>query len=396
MKGFISTKEIYSISWENNKMKKIFYAILITSLVLVLVPVSALAHTAEDPYVTDLTAGGGNIKSAKDVGDVLVWNDGKNLYVKYVVTDEEWCLTETHLEVATALQDIPQVNGNPPPGQFTYKGEHDCVAGVEYTIPLTWDSGTELLIAAHGVVQTGGMGGVGATLPEQVTIAITHPGLAFGAPSYFDIAVSGGTTLDGTYDGYCIDNDGGPVNGTANVFSSYEPLPQSRIEYPENLDLVNWIINQDFVGQLSTCGGAYTYGDVQWAIWQLLEDNPHADHVSLGEWSLCRAQEILAAAYANGEGFVPGCGEVLGIVLIMEQYWWNQPILIWIEVPCEEDETVWGGDYFGSPLEFPGNNWAIYFEYTVQESIPPDGQTLADSGTESTLSLYLPAVTFLQ
>ena len=40
--------------------------------------------------------------------------------------------------------------------------------------------------------------------------------------------------------------------------------------------------------------------------------------------------------------------------------------MIWIPVPCAEDETAWGGDYFGTPLEFPGDNWAIYFGYTVQ------------------------------
>jgi hypothetical protein len=334
-------------------MKKLFQALTVVSLMLALVPVAAFAHTADDPFVTDLTAGGGNIKSAMDVGDVLVWNDGENLYVKYVVADEDWCLTETHLEVATQLEDIPQKNGNPPPGQFTYGGEHDCVADWTYTIPLSWDPGTELLIA---------------TLPDQVIIAITFPGLGYGDPSYFDIAVSGGTMLDGTYDSYCVDTDAGPVNGTANIYSSYEPLPPYvRIEYQENLDLVNWIINQYFVGQPSAgCDSNYTYGDVQWAIWQLLEDNPPADHSSLGDWSLCRAQEILTAAHANGEGFVPGCGDVMGVILIMEQYWWNQPILIWVEVPCAEDETAWGGDYFGTPLEFPGDNWAIYFKYSVQ------------------------------
>ena len=136
-------------------MKKLVQILIVVSLMLAFVPVAASAHTADDPFVTDLTAGGGNIKSAMDVGDVQVWNDGDYLYVKYVVTDAEWCLTETHLEVATSLEEIPQRNGNPPPGQFTYKGEHDCVAGLTYEIPLSWDPDTELLIAAHGVVQTG-------------------------------------------------------------------------------------------------------------------------------------------------------------------------------------------------------------------------------------------------
>ena len=113
-------------------------------------------HTEEDPFVTDLIAGGGNPKSAIDVGDVLVWNDGDTLYVKYVITEDGWCLTETHLHVATNSDDIPQKKGNPTPGHFDYNDEHDCVTEVLYEIPLHEDwklCEADLFIAAHAVVQ---------------------------------------------------------------------------------------------------------------------------------------------------------------------------------------------------------------------------------------------------
>jgi hypothetical protein len=349
-------------------MKKLMSVLIITSLLFALIPASAFAHTADAPFVTDLTAGGGNIKSAMDVGDVKVWNDGELLYVEYVVTDGDWCITETHLEVATALEDIPQENGNPVPGRFTYEGDHDCVADVTYEIPLSWAPDTELLIAAHGVVQTGGMNGSGVTLPDQVTISTVYPGLGYGAPGYFDITVSGGTTLDGTYDGNCAELAGGPPGGMAYPYLSTESIPGGVVQKPENLDLVNWVINQGFVGKISGCGGAYTWGDVQWAIWKLVDGRqPDAGALSsLLFWSECRAQEIVDAALANGEGFVPGCGEVVVIILAPE-ITWTQSVIIWIPVPCAaEDETAWGGDYFGTPLEFPGDNWAIYFAYTVQ------------------------------
>jgi hypothetical protein len=236
---------------------------------------------------------------------------------------------------------------------------------VGYTISLgTWAAGTPLYIAAHAVVRIGGVNGIGATLPDQVDMVITFPGLGFGAPSYFDITVSGGTTLDGTYDGYCVDIDSGYFTpSVADVYSSYEPLPSGLIEKPENLDLVNWIINQDFVGQPSSCDGVYTWGDMQWVIWQLIEDNPPAEHSSLGDWSLCRAQEILAAAFANGEGFVAGCGEVMGVVLVPDfgPYRPHQPVLIWVDVPCAQEETAWSGE-----LAFSEKNWATYFQYTLQ------------------------------
>ncbi|MEJ2560723.1 MAG: hypothetical protein P8186_31775, partial [Anaerolineae bacterium] len=220
----------------------------------------------------------------------------------------------------------------------------------------------------HGVVQTGGAYGGGAALPGQVTISTVYPGLDYGAPSYFDITVSGGITLDGTYDGNCADLAGGPPSGLAVPYLSTELIPDGVVQKPENLDLVNWIINQDFVGQPSGCDGAYTWGDVQWAIWKLIDGREPTPGTlsSLQAWSECRAQEIVDAAIANGEGFVPGCGDVMGIILAPETTW-TQSVIIWIPVPCAaEDETVWGGDYFGTPLEFPGDNWAIYFAYTVQ------------------------------
>jgi hypothetical protein len=87
------------------------------------------------------------------VGSVKVWNDADYLYVQYLVNDKKWRITETHLHVADSLEGIPQKNGNPPPGKFDYKGEHDCVTKVTYKIPLDcWDCNDILYIAAHAVV----------------------------------------------------------------------------------------------------------------------------------------------------------------------------------------------------------------------------------------------------
>ena len=94
-----------------------------------------------------------------DVGTVEVWNDSENLHVDYMVTDG-WQLAETHLHVGTALNEIPQTQpnkkgkggGNPIPGHFDYSG-----TGATYVIPIdpAWAEATELLIAAHAVVQKG-------------------------------------------------------------------------------------------------------------------------------------------------------------------------------------------------------------------------------------------------
>ena len=139
-------------------MKKLLVLLLVSILVVAMIPTVVMAHTEDDPYRTELIADGGSEETAMDVGDVLVWNDADNLYVKYFVTDEAWCLIETHLQVATSLDGIPQKNGNPPPGKFDFSMEHDGIMEYTYAIPLNWDAGTELFIAAHAEIQTEGIG----------------------------------------------------------------------------------------------------------------------------------------------------------------------------------------------------------------------------------------------
>ena len=357
-------------------MKKLVYLLIAVSLMLALVPAAALAHTEAEPFITDLIASGGNEKSAMDVGDVLVWNDGDTLYVKYVITETEWCITETHLQVAMLPGDIPQKNDNPIPGKFEENDEHDCVQEVLYTYDLTargWNIDDELSIAAHAAVADifgnidANLDNFAANLPEQVTMSVQYP--YSGGLAYFPVTTITGDPLTGIYEGWCVDTDNviyQNTNYTANVYSSYEELPAGLVESPENLDLANWIINQGFVGQPSSgCSGNYTYGDVQRAIWALIKDQQSTS--GIGPWSQCRVDEILAAAYTNGEGFVPECGDQVAVVL--EPVGGQQVItiaqvtLVGITGECipVQYETAWGAG-----IDFPGKNWATYFTYTVQ------------------------------
>lgn len=138
------------------KTKKVTSILALFLLLGMGFPSIAMAHTEEDPFVTDLIAGGGNPKSAIDVGDVLVWNDNEYLYVKYTTTDG-WVVTETHLAVADSLDGIPQTKkGNPIPGQFSCSMIHDPpVTEYTYVIPLTWDPDMSLYIAAHARTVSG-------------------------------------------------------------------------------------------------------------------------------------------------------------------------------------------------------------------------------------------------
>jgi hypothetical protein len=331
-----------------------FLVMLTLSSVLGLVAIPVKAHTENEPFVVELYAGQ-NI----DVGEINVWNDADYLYVKYLIDDDltpddpsddgvPTLIYETHLHVAEFPDLIPQTKkGNPIPGQFDNKTEHNPgVTEFTYQIPLVWGIDTEICIAAHAVVQKlGGLEGFELALPDQVDMYVTYP--YGGGPAYFPHTyVTGGTILDGDYYGWCVDTENVIYQNTvytANVYSSYEEIPETLIDKPENLDLVNWIINQGYIGTDSPGGyGTYTYGDVQRAIWALVENDQSTS--GLGSWNENRVNEILDAAYANGEGFEPTCGDVVAVILAPvtgQQVIIAQVTFIEVSVPCETiDETL--------------------------------------------------------
>lgn len=85
------------------------------------------------------------------VGEVNVGTSGDKLTVTFEITDDDWCLKETHLHVWGDGDDAPVNNkGNPVPGQFEYSGTHECVGSFPYTTDE--DPYTKWNIAAHAVV----------------------------------------------------------------------------------------------------------------------------------------------------------------------------------------------------------------------------------------------------
>lgn len=350
-------------------MKKLILVLI--AVLLLSTAATVKAHTEGSPFVTNLIADGGG-GTGIDVGDVKVWNDNENLYVTYVITSPGWELTETNLSVATSLEGIPHsTSGNPNIGHFQYSEPPDDPTNQIYIIPLDWPKDTELFIAAHAVVEIPcDLEALELALPDQATMSVTHP--FEGGPAYFPQVIinpfTGPTFLDGVYPGWCVNTHSNISVATtyiADVYSSYDNNVSAYIVNYENIDLVNWILNNDYVGkpsgQPSSEGGyeAYTFGDVQQAIWILI-DRPFS-HWTLYSWSQERVDEIIDDAIANGQGFVPGCDDFVGIILIPLDVYGNptiQPVIIKIRFGSE---TAWGAG-----LEFPGSSWAMYFNYTTQ------------------------------
>jgi hypothetical protein len=86
-----------------------------------------------------------------DSGSVSVGNDAGYLTI-HITTKVGWHLTESHVAVATRLEDIPQTKKDIPiPGKFYYKTVHDPIqTEYIYIVPLDmYSPGTLLYIAVH-------------------------------------------------------------------------------------------------------------------------------------------------------------------------------------------------------------------------------------------------------
>lgn len=316
--------------------------------------------------VTDLIAG-----KQYDVGDIIITNDLENIYVTYLMNEPGWYLKETQMHVAGDVSGIPQTRrGNPKVGNFDYQMEHDMAYEYTYTVPLEWAAGTDIVVAAHAVVDYDHMNGINNSLPATSGYRIE----VTGGGSYFNSVVSNGGSLTGEYYGWCI--DAGHViypqqPYLVNVYSSTGDLTGlGQVDHPENLDKVNWLLNQNFIGQESSCCGPFTYMDIQHAIWNIVDDLPPSYPGNPD-----KLEELVSKAFKFGEGFEPECDDIMAVV--MEPYkslsQFGLPDIAQVTIievavsdymeGCDQnygEETAWG---FGDP--FSGNSWAMYINFTV-------------------------------
>lgn len=309
--------------------------------------------------ITKLIANGPNYDSkcmGDIMGEVIVIDDGNFITITYDVSEENWVFNVTQLYIGPET-DIPATpSGNPIPGDFPYINIHE--PGVSsFTVGPIPTPENGYVIAAHATVEKQivitSPDSLCELLPETVDFIFTGK----GPESYLNITVSNGDWLNGDFNGWCIDLDhtisDGNLYENADVYCSLEPLPDTLLDHPENIDLINWIINNVSAGQASvSCEGNYTWGDIQRAIWELIDDE-NTD-IGLGEWSQCRADEIVANAFTNGEGFTPECGGYLGVILDTENV---QTVLITVPFSCEitlEQTGAWAYGHFGEYCDIEG------------------------------------------
>jgi hypothetical protein len=240
---------------------------------------------AECVVVQTLWAGAGqnNTENGSAAGAVTATVVGNMLYVEYSV-NMSYYLTEAHLWVGKDKKKVPK---NAAPGRFPFKKNLDFASGTTFEVNLTSlgiNPGDPVYVAAHGVVVGGieGVEGLTSLFPVDGTPINYMPVYFKNFPnptSYFKSIVND-RVLEGTYEGWCVDsrtriNHGTSLNGT--VYLSYNlPTGEDAIfQKQENIGMLNWLINYDFVGKESSSFGIFTFGDVQKAIWILLEETPN-------------------------------------------------------------------------------------------------------------------------
>jgi len=326
---------------------KIFAVSLFSALLIFGVIVGLRSHTEEDPFVTNLMAG-----QHIDVGDVIVWNDGDYLYVKYLVTAEGWCLTETHLHVAESMEGIPQKKGNPPPGQFTWQMPHECVNEYTYIIPLAWDPDIELYIAAHAKMEKileeapyyasavfdSYQGLTKGDSPVRSERSTPEQALALESgedeSNFFSLGFGGWIIVE--FDCPIRNGEGNDVIVWEDTWGGGYPLETASVQASQEGTTWTLLGTATNLGAGNQRPSEFDLGDLEWAKYIKIVDTtdpePHA---------------------GNADGFD------LNAVGALQH--------------CIQEETAWGAG-----LDFPGKNWATYFIYTVQspyytERYPEEG-----------------------
>ncbi|MFW9864364.1 MAG: hypothetical protein ACFFET_18910 [Candidatus Thorarchaeota archaeon] len=301
----------------------------------------------------ELIAGGGNDDSGVGVGEVQVWNDVDNLYVKYTTVDG-WVLTETHLDVNCSLEEIPQTQpnkkgiggGNPIPGHFMDVMEHDP-AVTEYMVTVDLDDldCDDVFIAAHAVVQketvvaeapyyastvlTYSQGLRKDGTPVRTERSVPEQGLVFETGAYesnfFSLGFGGWMAAEFSCD--IRNGDGNDVRIIEDTWGSY-PLEEAEVYASQ--DGMTWIL----LGTADNTNSVdiHTFSefdlcDLEWARYiKVVDTTDPAVHNNAADGYDLNAIEVLQ-----------DCVEI-------------------------EEETAWGDGF-----DFEGNNWATYFTYTVQE-----------------------------
>lgn len=210
---------------------------------------------------------------------------------------------------------------------YTYTVK-DGVLSADATIDVKWCGSAETITELY------------ASLPTSASYQVRTDDIALPVDgTSYDIKITG--TGDARFDGviferaYCLSyydpaittedfattpaNTAKVLAGTnTSVFSPTQIGIANGQTAAQNLDLINWLIAQDFVGaNTNAVDGQITDWEVQRAIWELT-DNLNTDFlsgISSGFGNNADVDWLLAQARANGEDYTPGMSGLVTLIL---------------------------------------------------------------------------------
>ncbi len=316
-------------------------------------------------------------------------NTKKYLRVTYDTTGSDWGMTATHLYVS---KNKPT---RAAPGRFPFKHEGlDNVKIDVFEIPLSTllCSDAYLYIAAHADVCEFVTDPSVCTpdfnaLNERIG-TLNQVMFGFGlTEAYFKVDLGS----FGIFPGYCLDfsgrfpsipNNGLPAEqrrsvlydaifhssylGDGSINTAAQDLLGTKGRIDQNLDLVNYLLNQSYSLGAGLDPNVLPSA-TQLAIWYLVNGiTPASLLPSTGyETTIALAAQMIADAEANGEGFVPACGQFVVVVIDTTAPSQDQHIgfVTTVQgVPTVGDcETAWAK---GTTRFRTG--WGSYFKYTVK------------------------------
>ena len=235
------------------------------------------------------------------------------IQVTYNITEPGWTITKTHIAIVRNPLFFPRKWFlRPWLNHFPYKGTHDHVTSVQYIIDVP-NYTNHVYLAIHAKVEGVCNSGDPVLTPDLPNTDDLDPTWMPSSPDADQYLIQGTFTNLGIYYGWSIDNSRFLNSGASRVvqfISSYdENIPEcsSFIENPQNLNLVNWIINHREPN--------WDRRTIQAAIWKLLNPSgttgnwydPNASNYM--EHDVQLRETIINLAYQNGEDYEPGCGD---------------------------------------------------------------------------------------
>ncbi len=331
-----------------------------TPKVVELLPV-VCGETVEKDLVADMD---------QVIGKVIVSKNGQNVDIEYVIESDEWYLLETNVSITPSKNDVLVTStGDPDISQFTVNTTHDPILLSYKYEGLSTGGNNNVAILAHAIVQQreSNLNMLDNLLPpEKVKVMVNYQ----GDPHYFQTTITGAGDFNGTYPGNCVDLDHFIYSGKEyemNMVSSYsndDMLLSMLVDKPQNLDNLNYMINQDY----SVIGA--TGAEEQAAIWTLIDDkNPTSELV----FDQSIVDVMVQDALNNGEGFVPHCGHKVLVILdpgvkdspeLKTQVTIAQVTTISINNICNSTTTEL--DAWADGVDFGGAGWAMYFDYCLE------------------------------